>query len=181
MARASTQLGKRGGLWPCPSPPFWLLLPFKAHTRHFPLAEGDREADGNRAEGAGEWANISSPISNTEHFSFSFFPPDMYSCLCMIHLVSPLPAAVPLCCHCSPVSRLRSTAALPLNDSFLTPPRTGKQESPSPLSPASGSASTCPPIPVLIPMGCPLPRPLCPLRSHPLAAQGTRRGSLTAR
>lgn len=75
----------------------------------------------------------------------------MYSCLCMIHSVFPLQAAVLLCCCCSPASRLLSAAAVPLTNSFLTPPRTGKRP-PSPpacslplrSSRPAGSASRCP-------------------------------------
>lgn len=73
------------------------------------------------------------------------FPFRHAQCLCMIALLSPLPAAA-LCCRCSPDSP--STAALPLNPSFLTPPRTATLGSASPLPPASGSAPTCPAIPI---------------------------------
>lgn len=146
-----------------PQSPFLLLLTFKAHARHFPLAEGDREADD--PEHARHRTNILSSVTNTDDFS-SF---SLQTCTVPLYdslaLSSPSSRAVlPL----QPGFPSPSTAALPLNPSFLTPPRTGTLGSASPLPPASGSASTCPVIP--IPEGLSLPQPL---RSSALPARGT--------
>lgn len=91
------------------------------------------------------------------------FPFRHAQCLCMIPLLSPLPAAA-LCCCCSPDSP--STAALPLNPSFLTPPRTGTLGSASPL---------LPPVALLLPaLPSPFPRdsPSAPVPALPGARGG---------
>lgn len=179
--RASTRLGKRGRL--CLSP-FLAAPALQGPQETFPSGQERQGGRWYRAEcaGTGQTSPCPSVILSISLFLFFFFPPDMYSCLCVIHLVSPLQAAVPSCCHCSPVSHLPSRATLPLNDCFLTPPRTGKQDCPLPLPPASGSASTyLPSHPCPHPRGMSAPTAPLPLRSRPLAARSTRRGSLTAR
>lgn len=151
----------------------WLLLPCKAHRRHLPLPEGGKEAAGREqsARGTGQ-----TPPRLSAAPSISLFPfPPRHVQLSLYDspaLSSPSSRGVAL--RLQSVSRLPSTAALPSNPSFLTPPRTGKQDSPQP--PASGLAPTCPPSPAPLPQDAHSHGPAVPPLPSPPAARGSCRG-----
>lgn len=156
--------------------PFWLLLPFKAHARHFPPAKGDREADGmeQSVQGTGQTSPCPSEIPSISLFLF-FFPQLSLndslglSSLSSRTVVLPLQPGFPSPEHsCSAFKRLLSHAS-PHRQTGLSFASASRQRLRFYLPSRAH------------PRGMPAPTAPLPLRSRPLAARGTRRGSLTAR
>lgn len=171
--------GRGAGSGRAPVP--FLAAPALQGPRTTPPSSQGRQGGGwHGAERAGDWANVPLPISNTEHFSFSFF-------FSPRHIQLSLNDSLGLS---SPSSR---TVVLPLQPGFPSPEhscsafkRLLSHASPhrqTGLSFASASRQRlCFYLPSRPhPRGMPAPTAPLPLRSRPLAARGTRRGSLTAR